>query len=237
MEWTRQIDGYCERLDASFWAEPINALTNGAFLIAAIILWERSRRQAVKGLAPCLCIILAAIGIGSFLFHTFATIWAALADVLPIVGFVFVYIFAVNRDIWGLRGWRLWGATALFFPYAAALIPLFSRVPGLGSSASYAPVPLLILIYAVMLRRRFPVLARDFLVGAAILVCSILFRSLDLPLCDGLHSDGHSPLGTHFLWHCLNGLMLGWMIEAYLRQINHNALRGKGDLSPVPRAF
>jgi hypothetical protein len=24
-------------------------------------------------------------------------------------------------------------------------------------------------------------------------------------------------LGTHFLWHILNALMLGWMIEVYRR--------------------
>jgi hypothetical protein len=27
------------------------------------------------------------------------------------------------------------------------------------------------------------------------------------------------PLGTHFLWHVLNGIMLGWMIVVYLRHL------------------
>jgi aspartyl-tRNA(Asn)/glutamyl-tRNA(Gln) amidotransferase subunit C len=27
------------------------------------------------------------------------------------------------------------------------------------------------------------------------------------------------PLGTHFLWHILNGIMLGWMIEVYRRHM------------------
>jgi hypothetical protein len=26
-------------------------------------------------------------------------------------------------------------------------------------------------------------------------------------------------MGTHFLWHILNGLMLGWMIEVYRRHM------------------
>jgi len=72
-------------------------------------------------------------------------------------------------------------------------------------------VPLLILIYAVALRRRFPVLARGFVAGAALLILSLTARTLDLPLCASL------PLGTHFLWHVFNGVMLGWMIEVYCR--------------------
>ena len=34
---TETIDIYCERLDPSFWAEPINALTNLAFI--AVGFW------------------------------------------------------------------------------------------------------------------------------------------------------------------------------------------------------
>src|SRR6056297_2093812 len=41
MEWTRHIDGYCERLDPGYWAEPINAVTNAAFLLVALIMWRR----------------------------------------------------------------------------------------------------------------------------------------------------------------------------------------------------
>ena len=35
MDWSTPIDLYCERTDASLWAEPANALTNTAFLVAA----------------------------------------------------------------------------------------------------------------------------------------------------------------------------------------------------------
>lgn len=208
MEWTRGIDAYCERLDPGYWAEPVNAVTNAAFLLAAAIMWRRTGGQ---GLAGLLCGILALTGIGSFLFHTFAQAWAALADVLPILAYILVYIFAINRDVWRLRPWPAAGLATLFLPYAVAAVPLFQRVPGLGSSAAYAPVPLLILIYAVLLRRRFPQTARGLAAGACILILSITFRSLDLPLC------GVLPSGTHFLWHCLNALMLGWMIEVYRR--------------------
>ena len=110
MELMRQIDGYCERTDAAFWAEPINALSNLAFVIAAIWMWRASSGLAA---ARLLSAILFAIGVGSFLFHTFATVWAAIADVVPIVLFVLVYLYLVNRDIVGLRRWSAALATSL----------------------------------------------------------------------------------------------------------------------------
>ena len=196
MEWTRPIDAYCERQDPGVWAEPVNAAANAAFLLAAIIMWRRTGGQ---GLAGVLCVILAATGFGSFLFHTYAQAWAAIADVLPVLAYILVYIFAVNRDVWRLRPWPAAGLTALFFPFALATVPLFRMLPGLGSSAAYAPVPLLILVYAWLLRRRFPETARGLAAGACLLILSITFRAIDLPLC--------------------GALMLGWMIEVYHRHL------------------
>ncbi|CUJ85563.1 Ceramidase [Ruegeria denitrificans] len=212
MDWFQEIDGYCERLSPAYWAEPINALTNAAFLIAAFVMWRRVRGQGMP-LAMALLVILATIGVGSYLFHTHAQAWAAMADVVPILLYILVYIFAINRDVWRFRPMIAAIVTALFIPYAALTVPVFQLVPGLGGSAAYAPVPLLILIYAVLLRHRVPDTARGLAIGAAILIASITFRALDAPIC------GHMPLGTHFMWHILNAVMLGWMIEVYRRHL------------------
>jgi len=34
------------------------------------------------------------------------------------------------------------------------------------------------------------------------------------------------PLGTHFMWHVLNAVMPGWMIELNRRHIRAHALEG-----------
>lgn len=206
MDWTAAVDGYCERVDPSFWAEPINALTNAAFLVAAFWVWPRTR-----GLGRVLAVVLFAIGVGSFLFHTFAQPWAALADVLPIMLFVLIYVFAANRDFWDMAPWIAFGATLLFFPYAAATGWVFGQVPGLGGSAAYAPVALLIYLYGIALWRRAPETARGLVLGASILAVSLAARTIDEPLCAAI------PLGTHFLWHVLNGVMLAWMILVWER--------------------
>lgn len=209
MDWFARIDGYCERTDPSYWSEPVNAVTNLAFLVAAFVMW---RRHAAPG-ARLLSAILAAIGIGSYLFHTHATVWAAMADTTPIGIFILVYLFLVNRDALRLaRGWAL-VATALFVPYAAVLVPIVDAVPFLSISNFYWTVPILLVAYGIGLRRGKPAVARGFLAGAAILALSITVRSLDELLCPAW------PLGTHFAWHLLNGLMLGYMIHVYATHI------------------
>lgn len=219
MDWTRAIDSYCERTGPEYWSEPVNAVTNAAFLISALIMWRRTGATGAP-ITRVLIAILALIGIGSFLFHTHGQVWSAIADTAPIALYVLTYIYAANRYYWRLSLWPALGLTALFFPYAAATVPLFQLVPGLGSSAGYAPVPLLIFIYAVLLRDHLPEVARGLAVGAAILCLSILFRSLDMPIC------GQLPFGTHFLWHILNALMLGWMIEVLHRHLSASRRSG-----------
>ena len=206
MNWTEQFDGYCERVDFAYWSEPINALTNIAFIVAALIMATRTRGDIP---AQILCLILFAIGIGSYLFHTHATAWAALMDVAPIGAYILLYLFLVNRHI---VGWPLWASllgTALFLPYAGIMVPLLNLNAFLSISNFYWTVPILLILYAIALHRRHPKTACGFLTGAAILITSITLRWLDLRLCVAF------PLGTHFLWHILNGLMLGYMIHVY----------------------
>ncbi len=220
MEWLAAVDGYCERLGPGYWAEPANALTNAAFGIAAFWMW---RRVAGLGLARGMCGILGLIGVGSFLFHTHANRLTGLMDVLPILAFILFYVFAASRDMLGLKGWQAGLCVVAFFPYAAATVPLWGLVPGLGSSAGYAPVPVLILLYAWLMRGR-PDAARGLAIGAGVLIVSLTFRTLDAPLC------GAVPVGTHFMWHILNGVMLGWMIEVYRRHRAAHAGEGRGQL-------
>lgn len=218
--WLAPVDGYCERTGPEFWSEPVNALTNLAFVLAAVVVWPRLRGLRT---GQVLAVNLGLIGVGSWLFHTHANRLTGLMDVAPILSFILIYVFAATRDFLGVRPWVAGLAAMGFIPYAAATVPLFAMVPGLGSSAGYAPVPLLILIYAAWLWRRAPGTARGMAAGAAILILSLTFRTLDQPLCAAV------PMGTHFLWHILNALMLGWMIEVWRRHVTG----GGGRLAPM----
>lgn len=208
MGWTAQIDAYCERLGPGLWAEPLNAVSNLAFLVAALVMWRRTGGRGIGGL---LSAILALIGLSSGLWHTLAQAWAGAADSGAILVFVLVYLFAANRRFLRLGPARALGATVLALPLMAALGAGFARVPGLAGSAAYWPLPVLILGYAVALRRRLPDTARGLALGAGLLMLSLTFRMLDAPLC------GWLPAGTHLMWHLLNAVMLAWMIEVWRR--------------------
>jgi hypothetical protein len=186
MEWNAYIDAYCERTDPGYWADPVNALTKLAFLVAAAVMW---RRTSGIPLARALCVVLGLIGVSSYLWHTHARAWSVAADSGSIAVFILLYLYAANRAFFGWPVWLALLGTAGFLLWSAALIAL----------------------YAVLLRRRAPATARGLAIGAGILALSLTFRSLDEALCPSV------PVGVHFMWHLLNAVMLGWMIEVWRR--------------------
>ena len=206
MELTRQIDLYCERLDPGFWAEPVNAATNLAFILGALFCWAMLGGKRDLG-ARVLTLLLLAVGVGSFLFHTYATRWAGIADVAPITGFILVYVYFATTRFFDMPRWAGLAAVVAYFPYAYVVTWAVRQSFGsLNGSVAYAPVPLLILAYAAVLTFRDRDTARGLAIGAGLLIMSLAFRTIDEAACPGL------PIGTHFLWHILNGILLSWMI-------------------------
>ena len=210
MDLSKPIDIYCERLDIGIWAEPINAVTNATFILAAIFMWLRCK-NLVEG--RILSFILFSIGCGSFLFHTFAQTWAAILDVTAILIFILTYIFLANRRFLAWSKMVSLIGVILFFPYQLLLASILSNIQFFGSSVQYIPVAILIFIYSGLLRKSEPNLSRGLFIGASILCLSIIFRTIDEPFCS------ISLVGTHFVWHILNAIMLSWMIEILRRHM------------------
>lgn len=205
--------GYCERLGAELWAEPWNALTNGAFLLAAcaaLLLWRRAGGQDRPALVMLLLVF--AIGIGSFLFHTMPQPWTLAADVVPIQLFAFSYFGLALARFVGLRPVATGLGTLAFVAFALSLswglAPLLA--PELRGSAGYGAFLLGLVGMAAALRRRPCQAGTAQLIGLAGLVfaLSLTFRTLDGPLCASV------PLGTHWLWHLLNATVLYLLLRA-----------------------
>ena len=210
MDLFKPIDIYCERFDIGIWAEPINAVTNVAFILASIVMWLRCK-NLVEG--RILCFLLFLIGCGSFLFHTFAQTWAAILDVTAILIFILTYLFVANRRFFARSKMVSLIGVILFFPYHLLLTSILSNIQFFGSSVQYIPVAILIFIYSGLLRKSEPNLSRGLFIGASILCLSIIFRTIDEPFCSIL------SVGTHFVWHILNAIMLSWMIEILRRHM------------------
>ncbi len=206
MDWGRAVDLYCERTDPSFWAEPFNAVTNAAFLIAALAAFVRWRRGGAKDWSVlALIVVTAAIGVGSFIFHTVATSGAAKFDTIPIAVFIYGYLLFALRRFHNLSLLVSLGILLAFsaFNYAEAMI-----VPRGALNGSHAYLPALAALVAVAWPMRRHEAGRWLFAAAATLAVSLTFRSIDMAVCDVL------PLGTHFLWHSLNGLALYLLLRA-----------------------
>ncbi|WP_432472830.1 ceramidase domain-containing protein [Amphritea sp. HPY] len=194
------IDLYCERVDASFWAEPINALTNIGFLLSGYLMLVTLRRNKHASdthlLLPLLCIV---IGLGSFLFHTFATNWARWLDIIPILLFQLAFLWLYARNI-------------IHLPVVVSLMSLLIYLgvalycrgfPDiLNGSLIYAPA--LLVLFSLGMWHYSHQLSRPTILLSASLIflLSVSFRAMDNLICDVF------PIGSHFLWHLLNALVL-----------------------------
>ncbi len=205
----RAVQNYCERTSAALDAEPVNAATNAAFLVAAWAAWRLQSRHPEAdpaGLIRAMILCTAIVGLGSFLFHTVATRWAEWADVLPILGFLLLFLWASLRCFFGWRLWTTCGALVVFFGVTFALEAV---VPGefLHGGALYAPALLALIAIAVALTRSRPAAGKAAFGAPGLFLVSIAARTLDMPICPMF------PLGTHFLWHILNGARLYLLIR------------------------
>lgn len=215
MDLWKHVDIYCERTGPEFWSEPLNAISNVAFILAALLVWAILGGQQDRE-ARILTLNLGVIGIGSFLFHTYAQTWAEMADVLPIQAFILIYLYFAMIRIFSLPIWAGLVAVAAFFPYAYMSATLIGGYTGsLNGSIAYVPVLLLLGLMALATIPRDPGTAKGLAIGAGILLVSLFFRSIDASVCTTL------PFGTHFIWHTLNAIMLGWVILVLHRHEVH----------------
>ena len=166
------------------------------------------------------------IGVGSFLFTRWPRAQAGLADVLP--------IWSSCCSIWGSRPS---GSSACPSGRGrgnprSCRSPLWSRVAatrlfgGLNGSEGYLPVTGRARALCAALRRRAPATAGRLAMGAGLFAISLGFRTLDADLCPVF------PLGTHFLWHLLNAVLLGWMIATLVRHEARSGARSEADSGP-----
>lgn len=231
--WLAPIRAYCERGDASFWAEPLNAVSNGAFLIAALAALWRERQGPPDPAVRALAVLIGVVGIGSFLFHTLAVRWSLLADVVPIALFIHAYFLLAMRRFIGLGAGAAIAATLAFAGFGAALEPALDALTGRSwdavSNGSLGYLPAVLALLGVAAGTALPRAggtgpergrAGLALLGlAGLFAVSLALRTADAALCPRL------PMGTHFLWHVLNAIVLYGLVVTVLRFRRESAER------------
>lgn len=250
MNWFDPVWLYCERgTQTALFAEPVNALSNLAFFVAALAaLWLYYRQPFSRRSADHLLLIAltALIGLGSLLFHLYANQWSEMADMAPIFLFMLVYLAHVlNRMLSVPPGWTLLlsslfalvtlaAMTMTCGTLDAALQPAWARgapVACLNGSVGYLPALVVLLLIAVLLRRRGHRAATPLFVAAGLFLTSVALRSIDHLVCDVAVWQGHA-IGTHVFWHLCNGALLYLLLRA---AILHQTLPPVQEILPPER--
>ncbi|WP_216211971.1 ceramidase domain-containing protein [Amycolatopsis aidingensis] len=219
MDWTAYVDNYCERIAPGLWGEPLNTVSNLAFLVAAMLIWRKARTAADPRLARTLAVLLGLIFLASTAFHALAQRWAAAADSGFILVFVLYYAVLFPRLFFGVRPRLAWLAAPAFIGFTALVTAVFSSI---GFGSSYLAPLLGLFAFALLLA-----FARDhtlrpywrsFALAGGVFTVSLSLRTADHSVC------GSFPPGTHFLWHLLNACVL------YL--VSHTALSRAEQVRP-----
>lgn len=209
------IDLYCERLEPGLWSEPLNAFTNAAFFIAAFFAFLLAKREQVLDFRTyTLIALLCAIGAGSTLFHTFATKITLLSDVLPILFYQIAFIWFYALYVMKLGAVKTSGLFAIFI----VLTVLSEMAPAhiMNGSLGYAPSILFLIGFGVWHLKAQQKERYVLLIAGCIFGMSLTFRSIDMAMCE------HIEIGTHFMWHVLNGVVLYLTLRGFIYSVSNH---------------
>jgi hypothetical protein len=204
------LDIYCERVGSGFWDEPLNAITNISFFIAAWFAWRLAQDKSLDTAkeVKVLAVLIAVIGVGSLLFHTLALRWTLYADIIPITLYQGVFLCFYLRKISKLS-YLLISFILLLFLFAHFTLGMLP-IHALNGSITYSPALIFLLgigYYHLHTKKQF---AWGLLIASMLFAISLAFRTIDLNVCENL------SIGTHSLWHLLNGFVLYLTVSAYV---------------------
>ena len=216
--WTQSVDLYCERTSDLFWAEPINAISNlSIFLSGFIIFAILIKKQKVALNWPTFLSSMAmVIGTGSFLFHTFGNKWSFWADVIPILIFMFSFFTFILKKYFNFSSLTAVCGGLAFVALSRALGHSSLEIY-LNGSLPYLPSWLFTFVFGVLGYKHHKHLSKRILQASFYFALSLFARSIDMSICPSF------PIGTHFIWHILNGLVLFFLMTTSLPSEQNDA--------------
>jgi hypothetical protein len=193
------MDAYCERVGMGVFAEPLNAVSNVSFLLAALAAWVLAQRTGILSAGVQALVALgAAVGIGSILWHTYPNMLTLILDSVPILIFICWFIWLYTRNVVGMRPPFAVASAAAFLLGTLLALP-FSGI--LHGAFVYTPGLIVTSVLGVLHAREQSAARFTLLAAAGVYLAALFFRTIDNEVCPVL------PIGTHFLWHLLIGLV------------------------------
>jgi hypothetical protein len=200
---------YCERTTDGILSEPLNSLTNLAFIIISFLIFKKFREEKFSIIFS---VLIFSIGVSSLLFHSVPNRITGTMDMFFILIFILMYLFSINNFIF-----KHSKITSLLFSLFAPILYYYlgnilkQNVPFLGDSSFY--IIILLHLYIIYFYTFFKAIqSRLYLMIAnLIFTLSILFRALDIYACE------FNLYGTHFVWHVLNSFVLFMLIMFFYK--------------------
>ena len=189
---------YCERNSIETFAEPINAISNVAFVLCGIIFFLR--KGMIKNPLPYSVIF---IGLSSFLFHYIPIRFFSTLDVFSILVFVVLYNTLLTKKILNYTYFKSALSSFILILLSFLLGILLSKT--IISTSSFYLGLLSYMIYIAFLLKKVSNI-KYFLIAIILFSISLIFRSVDIYLCDFI------SFGTQFVGHILKSLVIYFLI-------------------------
>jgi len=186
----------------------LNQVSNIAFVIGAIYAWYIWRqRNSDDKFSLLLIVLLALIGIGSFIYHAFPsdkTIWI---DLIPIQIFGLSYFAYLGKKYFELSNLQLLLILVAFFFVRQYWIIYMPR-GAIGGGITHIPTVFLLLSSALLLLSRYKKFSTMLLIASAIYILALVIRAMDKQI------SVQFPVGVHWIWHILTALTASMLILA-----------------------
>ena len=155
------------------------------------------------------------IGIGSTVFHIVPNYYTELMDIIFIVAFINLYFLSVLRRI----AYLSWFQTIIvFLAFLGTTNFIVDRFPhALNDSIGYLSSMLALCFVSFYLKIRKRPSAKYYVYAAFVGIISLSFRIIDNKICDDF------ALGSHFMWHSLNALLIYIVMKMLIRSVNRRA--------------
>lgn len=213
--------GVCERTSMdNIFAEPLNVLSSFLFFITAFVIFRECKQNkeiSSKWIIDIYVLtgLIFFIGIGSSVFHMVPNYYTELMDIIFIIAFINLFFLSVLKRIAYLKWFQVVVAFLAFLGTTNFIVSKFPHA--LNDSIGYLSSMLALCFVAVYLKIRRRPSAKYYAYAALIGVISLTFRVIDNKVCN------HLSIGTHFLWHSLNALLIYIIMKMLIRSVNRRA--------------
>jgi len=205
---------YCENTLFAGYFEPINFLSNFAIIFSGLLIWRYIHQQKIEDrFSKVFALLVILTGIGSMTWHFTQTLPTLLLDILPVM-IIAISSFAIIY--YRLTKSRMIATVIvmggfLLIPIAQYIATELFGLPGSNGPPIIGIISGILFFVTIVYYKAKQTCAR-LLLPIAFFVVAILFRQVDLLVCDII------PFGTHFLWHCFNSLAAYYLFLAIYKK-------------------